>query len=127
MNIKTNYIKNKIKERNFNSGTDRKYIEDLMYIERLLWKHPREWGYAGAMELGFKRNEYPDEYDAIDKELDPKNHEKRIESDKKRKKINDDFSEKMRKQEVKELEEFKKMWLESGGKGWKKLKMMKLK
>ncbi len=116
MKIKTTYIKNKIKERNFNSETDRKYIEDLMYIERKLSMDASRWGYAGAMVLGFKKDEYTKEYNSIYKELNPKGFKKYVKVEQERKKERNEFSEKMRKEEVEELKEFKKMWKESGGK-----------
>lgn len=114
--IKTKYIKERIKNLSFRNIEDRKYIKDLLYIERLLSSHPRTWGFAGAMDLGFKKETYPEEYNAIHKELDPKGFEKVEENEKGFNKEREELRKKLRKGENEELDAFEKEWIKAGGK-----------
>ncbi len=115
MKIKTKYIKDKIKELNFSNFKDRQYIKDLLYIERLLSIDAQRWGYAGAMKLGFLKEEHCVDYHEIYEELDPKGHKKEYENETDRRKERNETAKRLRQIQDKEDEEFKKEWKKAGG------------
>ncbi len=116
MKIKTKYIKDKIKKLNFSNSTDRKYIKDLIYIEHMLSIDVQRWGYAGALQLGFFREEYCVDYHEIYEELDPKGHKKEYEIETENMKDRKETAKRFKYIQDKENEEFRKEWKKAGGK-----------
>ena len=61
--IKTRYVKRKLEEK-------KKYISDLISLEKMVELPPRTYAsYAGGMTLIHKMNMYPEDFEAILKEL----------------------------------------------------------
>jgi len=67
-NIKTRYVKEKLKGREYNEENV-EYIQDLMFLERMI---SGEWlGYIAGMSYESKKKKYADEFRDIYTELDP--------------------------------------------------------
>ena len=71
-NIKTNYVKNKLKRLEYNEGS-KEYIEDLMFIERVI--SGEKINYIAEIGYGLKIRKYEREFKEIFKELDPIGYE----------------------------------------------------
>ena len=114
MQVKSEYVKKKIKGRSFSKEKDRNYIHDLLNLERYVLKGPS--GTADAMMLSGLEGEYPKEYVAIFKELDPEGYEAHLENERREKEKNRKLSEKLQREEDREYERERKQWLALGGK-----------
>ncbi len=109
-NIKSEYIKNKIKE---TSWEKRDYIDDLIKIER------RALGEFSGSGTGYivkqLESDYPKEWEIIWKEINPERYAKMVEEEKEWQ------DEKRRREEEEELkrrkeeEEKRKEWIEMEG------------
>lgn len=91
-NIKTRYVKNKLKRLEYNEGS-KEYIEDLMFIERVI--SGEKINYIAELSYGLKKRKYEREFKEILKELDPEGYMTYIQ----------DIEQKRR-----ELEEREKQW-----------------
>ncbi len=111
--IKSKFIKNKINGMKF-TVKNRKYIRDLMDIELIILEQYTSTG-TGYIHLHLK-DKYPKEYEAIYKELDPKQYEKIIK--KELKELEKEKHEEKREieQEKKGLQKQKQAWKNLGGK-----------
>jgi len=110
-NIKSNYIKQKIKE---TSWENRKYIRMLKLIEKYITVGVVGAG-SGYMIHDFK-NKHPEDYEAIWKELKPEEYE-RIKQAEKESKEKERKLEIERQEELKQLEkEEREDWIAAGGK-----------
>lgn len=108
--VKSEFIKKKIKGRKW-SG--RGYIDDLIHLENYIINGPN--GFSGAMHFNLLKSENKKQYEAIFKELKPKEFEKYIERKKKE-------EEESRKQhelwEIRNGEKerrLKEEWIKAGG------------
>jgi len=111
-NIKTEYVRNKLKRLEYNEES-KKYIQDLMFIERVI--SGERIGYIAGMSYESKKREYQTEFKEIYKELDSEGYKKYLEDLEKR----DRNLEESRKKRVvqEELEEklSRKSWREVSG------------
>lgn len=105
---KSVFLKNIIKRRNFNSSKDRNYVENLLLLENIIINGVHQFGQAMAFRS--MKSDYPKEYAAMKKELDPKGYAKEVEQEEKNEKetkVNDD---RMELEAKKRFHDFKKMW-----------------
>tara|TARA_Y100000034_G_C6780253_1_gene348702 strand:+ start:316 stop:669 length:354 start_codon:yes stop_codon:yes gene_type:complete len=113
INVKSNFIKEKIKKTKFK---DRKYIDDLIFLEDHITGKIKNLGWAGSMKLHGLKNSYKKEYEAIYKELRPKEWKEIQKRDKEEREKDKKEEKEFIEEERKELEESKKCWIEAKGK-----------
>ncbi len=109
--VKSKFIKNKIKERNWKS---KDYIDDLIYLEEYI--SGEIYGLGGNWKAASMKSEYKKEYDAIFKELKPKDFKQYIKQERREAERERKENEKFEKREQREHREAKKDWIKAGGK-----------
>jgi len=72
-NIKTGYVRNKLKELEYNEE-NKQYIQDLMFLERVI--SGEKINYIAGMSYESKKREYSSEFKEIFTELDPEGYRK---------------------------------------------------
>lgn len=75
--VESDWIKEEIKQRNFDDPEDREYINTLVYFEHRILNPPQQW--AAGYQWGHARNQHPEIYDRLQKELKPDAYRKRKE------------------------------------------------
>ncbi|RLI76676.1 hypothetical protein DRP05_12480 [Archaeoglobales archaeon] len=111
--VKSEFIKSLIRNTSWRDEERRKYIDELILLERYILEGVK--GYASALHYGSLKQRYREEWEKIYSELKPEEFEelmKREEEERKRKKLEDDLR---RAEEIKEMERRKREWLEMGG------------
>ncbi|MCK4730414.1 MAG: hypothetical protein KAT28_03790 [Candidatus Aenigmarchaeota archaeon] len=108
---KSEFIKKKIKE---TLWKDRKYIEDLIRIERYALGEYFGW-VTGYIVADLKEN-YPKEWEIIHQELNPKGYKKMLEQAKKERENEKREGIKIRKEETEEEKRDLREWKKLGGK-----------
>lgn len=111
--IKSNYIKKKIKGMRWNEK-NRKYINDLMCLERLALG--RIGGMADSYYLHNLKDKHKKEYEAILEDLKPGELERIRKRELKEKEKEEREHQRFLEQERKEEINAKKRWLKMGGK-----------
>lgn len=106
--IKSEFIKKKLSE---TPWENRKYIEDLMFLERAILNNFENLGVIGSMSLANLRRKNEKEFLEICNELDPKGYKDIRKQEQKEKNKN----EKQKNKEKKELEKIKENWIKAGG------------
>jgi hypothetical protein len=111
--VKSEFVKNLIRGASWKDRAHRKYVDDLIEIERYVLKGPS--GFADALHEGMLKAKYNQEYMTIFKELKPEQYEQFIKADKQKQKKIKEESERLAK-ELRTLEKrLKKEWLAMGG------------
>ena len=110
-NIKSEFIKNKIKETPWEA---REYIDDLIKIEDFILRGGPH-SMAGGYLYHHIKNKYHQEWEIIYKELNPKEYAELIKREKEEKERARKEDEKRMQEEEKELERKRKEWIEMGG------------
>lgn len=111
-NIKTRYVRNKLKGLDYNDG-NKQYIQDLMFIERVI--SGERINYIAGMSYESKKRKYSSEFKEIYNELDPEGYRKYLQ-ELEQWKIEREESEKQRvMQDELEEELSKKSWEEICG------------
>lgn len=114
-NIKTEYVRKKIKGKSFKDQDFRDYIDVLIMIESYLAGEYIGW--AGGIAIHHLKKEYKKEYAAIEEELLPDwKKKKRAQKRKIERKKEIREQKKIRKEEKKKLKREEKEWLKLGGK-----------
>ena len=108
---KSEFVKKKIKE---TSWKDRKYIEDLIRIERYALGEYGGWT-TGYMIVQLKEK-YPKEWKIIHQELNPKGYKKTLKEEKEERLKEKREEEKFEKEEAEEEKRDLKEWKKLGGK-----------
>ena len=108
--IKSQYVKSRIKGRKF---SQRKYIDDLARLERLITKGPAGW--ADGVAYHYLRNEYPTEWKAIYKELNSKEFKQIKQREARKREKERKEQEKWEEEEKKEMERKRGEWAGVGG------------
>lgn len=106
-NIKSKYVKEKIKITNWKN---RDYIDNLLRLEGWIIKAPGDFG--SNMYFRLLKSQYEEEYMNILKELNPKQFKVFLADLKSKEKEH----QKMKSQFEKELSDEKKEWIKAGGK-----------
>jgi hypothetical protein len=111
--VKSEFIKAKIKDSNWNDKFRRNYIDDLIKLEdyALYGAH----GWANALYLHGLKDSYKREYDIIFKELKPKEYEQQVEKKKQRELESQEYWENVLKESKVKEERQRREWLEAGG------------
>lgn len=110
-NIKSEFIKNKIKKTPWEA---REYIDDLIKIEeRALGKG------GGGLASGYitvhLKKTYPKEWEIIYKELNPAAYKHQREREEKSNKEWEEMVQRQEKERIERLEKARKEWIEMGG------------
>jgi len=106
-NVKSNYIKEKIKNAKFE---DKDYIEDLMFLEKGITRPLA--GMAGNLKFFGLKSRYSEEYLELLKELAPDKVDKYQKDQKKE----EDRTRKLKEEFKREQEKEKSDWIKAGGK-----------
>lgn len=112
--VKSEFIKAKIRGSDWNDKFRKNYINDLIELENHVL-HKRGSGFAHALYIGGLKDYYKREYDIIFKELAPKEYERLIEEKKQRELKRNEEDEQRRKELKAKKEQLRKEWLEVGG------------
>ncbi|MCC7572471.1 MAG: hypothetical protein KO464_03675 [Candidatus Methanofastidiosum sp.] len=97
-NIKTGYVRNKLKGLEYNDE-NAKYIQDLMFLERAI--SGEKLNYIAGMSYESKKDQYPLDFKEIYTELDPDGYKQYLANEEqRRRKI-----EESRKQHERRMEE----------------------
>jgi len=67
--VKSEWIKQEISKRDFDDDDDRDFVDTLVYFEKMILEGPS--GFASGMAWGNARNNHPEIYDRLQKELRP--------------------------------------------------------
>ena len=110
-NIRSEYVKKKLKG---TSWKNRKYIDDLIYLEE--WIMGEIGGCATAMNVNNKKSKYNEEYWAILKELKPERYKRKIRDLEKKKKEKEERKKQLEKERQERYEQERREWEEMGGK-----------
>lgn len=105
--IKSNYVKEKIKGLSY-SKKNKKYINDLMKLERSIVEGFKGW--AVSLAYHSLKNKYNKDYDLIFKELDPEGYKEWIQEMKIETRNTEKWQKEMLEQEGKEDEVSKFTW-----------------
>ena len=111
--VKSQFIKDKIKGLKWNEE-NKEYIENLMLLEKGITENIRQWAFG--MHFHQLKSKYNKEYEAIYKELKPKEFEKIKKREVKERKKEEEKDKKSEEEERREEERTRKEWLEMGGK-----------
>ena len=106
-NIKSNYIKEKIKNAKFE---DKEYIEDLIFLEKGITQPIA--GMAGNLKFFGLKSKYHQEYSELLKELAPEEEDKYQKDHKKE----EERTRKLKEEFKREQEQEKRDWIKAGGK-----------
>ena len=110
--IKSKFIKNKLTGLKLNDKNE-EYVSDLITIEKYVLG--KLYGLGTGYIINSLKDRYPQEYNAIYKELNPKGLEKSKLSEAKEKKQEKIETKKLKKDEDKEKIKSKKEWFAMGG------------
>lgn len=113
--IKSQYIIGKIKERSFSNEKDRRYINELCFLEKSITEGIP--GLGGNIELDLLKHLHREEYEIIYKELDPKEFKRYLKTDKEERLLSARIRKTWEKKRKKKLEEDEKDWISLGGLG----------
>lgn len=118
--IQSKYLKNKIKQMNYQNPIARNYIDKLIFLERGLTKGIV--GMAGNIQYHNIKNAYEKEYEAILKDLHPKRYQKykkkQQEEEKKRKQQEKQWEQ----EEIQQRKQEQTWWKKQGGINQPKIK-----
>lgn len=112
--IKSEFIKSKIRGRKFSNEHWRGYVKNLVAIERIILEGAH--GSAGVAKMLYLQDYYEDSYNKIFKELKPKEFEKYLKEKQEEEEELKRYAKEDELEEKGELELFKKQWLSLGGK-----------
>lgn len=111
--VKSEFTKNLIRSASWRDNARRKYIDDLIEIERYVLEGPK--GFGDAMRAHMIKEQYRGEYNTIFKELKPREYEQYLRDQERRREELELESERLRKQKEAESKRLRKEWLEIGG------------
>jgi DNA-binding transcriptional ArsR family regulator len=112
--IKSEFVKKKLAESSWSNKQDRKYIDELMTVERAITVGPKD--FASSIFYKTLERKYKNEYKSILRELDPERYNKLIIEEQEREKR---FYESLRKDEEEAKVRERLMhdsWVNEGGK-----------
>ncbi len=109
--VKTSYVRNKIKESTFN---DLDYIKALVKLENFVENPPSNFN--SGMYFSMLKNKYNRDYLSIFKELDPNGFEDYLRKEDERKREYERWQKDLAKQKKEEYEKAKEWWVRNGGK-----------
>jgi len=112
--VKSRFIKEKIKEGKWKNEEFRQYIKELIFLEKFVLHGIGS--YPDGKVYHILKNRYPEEHKAIYKELDPEGFEEFIERERKEQKKREKERKQREEKERREREKGKKAWLGLGGK-----------
>ncbi len=107
-NVKSEFIKNLIKERGLKGKGGRGYIHDLLRLEEYILNGPR--GFASGMHYHILKGKYRREWEAIYRELKPKEFEEIMQREREEERKRKQEKERRRREEI--IRQLKKEWLE---------------
>lgn len=107
--VKSNFIKEKIKQSKFKN---RDYIDDLIFLEDYITGKIKGLGFGGAMKLHAVKSHYEKEYIELLKELAPEKLDKFLKEKEKSEKEGKEAEEYLKEEEKQERED----WIKAGGK-----------
>ena len=110
---KSTLVKNLIRGANWNDKVRRKYVDDLIRIERYVLTGPT--GFADALYAGVLKAKYSRESMIIFRELKPKDYERIMKEAERERKKSREEAERLTKELKIEEDHLKKEWLEMGG------------
>jgi flagellar biosynthesis GTPase FlhF len=111
--VKSEFIKNLIRQTSYRDVRGRKYIDELITLERFIVDGVHSWG--SALHYRNLKEKYRREWEAIYKELKPEEFKQIIERKEREAEERRREIEEMRRQELEEEMRKKKEWLEMGG------------
>ncbi len=106
--MKSEFIKNLIKERGLKGKGGRGYIHDLLRLEEYILNGPR--GFASGMHYHILKGKYRREWEAIYRELKPKEFEEIMQREREEERKRKQEKERRRREEI--IRQLKKEWLE---------------
>jgi len=113
--IESEYIKNKIKGQSFRSTKLKRYIDDLIFLEKSITKGiPCQW--SVSYKLHVLKSEYQTEYEELLKELKPKEYKKYIKKKELERLQNEKEHKRWNEEKKRRLKREKQWWLSIGGK-----------
>jgi len=111
--VKSEFIKSLIKGTSWNNKGRRKYINELIALERCILDGPR--GFASAMRYHSLKRKYRKEWEAIYRELKPEEFERLMQREREEERKRRQEEERRRRKEQEKMERLKREWLEMGG------------
>lgn len=112
--VKTKYVEQKISE---TTWEDSGYIDDLIRLEHFILEGPHS--FSEGMFYGKLRSDYPKEWEAIYRELDPKQLDSLLASEAKDRELEKRLDKEEDLLDQRRLEFLKLDWKKAGGKGGK--------
>ncbi|MCL5101758.1 MAG: hypothetical protein M1544_00145 [Candidatus Marsarchaeota archaeon] len=109
--VKSQYIRDKIKESSW--SRDRKYVDDLILLERYIAEGPK--GFADALHYSSIKQTYRKEYAELMKEFKPEEFERQLAKEKKSIEESERQSALLRKEIEERERQLHNEWLEMGG------------
>jgi hypothetical protein len=104
--IKSKYLEKKIKKLDYKK--DRDYVEELVFLEKGITEGV--WGFGGGYRHGSLRIQYPKEYEAMLKELEPEDYGWHVKQKKKAAQEDKKLDNEVAVIEREELDEEKGWW-----------------
>ncbi len=112
--VKSKFVRNLIRGRRFSDRRQRKYIEDLILLERFIASGIH--GMWAGQVYNTLKTKYRKEWEAVYKELKPKEFVKELARERQEERWRKSEAAKEKKKEGKEREAWKRHWLRFGGK-----------
>jgi hypothetical protein len=106
--VKSEWIKQEITERDFENQEDRDFVDTLVYIEKMVLEGPT--GFASGMQWGQVRNKHPKKYDRIQKELRPEKYAERKRREAENERQLEDFQDEQQNKKEEAKREAREEW-----------------
>lgn len=106
--VKSEWIKQEINERDFENRDDRDFVDTLVYIEKMVLEGPT--GFASGMQWGQARDKHPEKYDRIQKELRPEKYAERKQREAENERQQEQFQDEQQKAAEEAKREARKEW-----------------